>query len=215
MEGLALPPRRESTIGQRLLRILRERKISLRTLSSRSGVSPSQLSLLTRDVIAYPRVSTIRAICEALHVDQRVLIDPIPPSAARTTDLQAYEGVTTVPVVKAAPDGTLHETGEAVPIAVSQLTTHSRLFVTVVGGGGMAPHILIGDRILFDPDGPPDTEQVVLVVHDGATLAAWRSLTEAGPIYWCNDGSRLEAARVIVLGIVVYIMRLPPAGRSP
>lgn len=215
MQALALAPRRESTIGPRLARILKERRWSLHKLSARSGVSASQLSLLTRGIIGYPRVSTIRAICRALEIDEMELISATPTRPSRPADLQAYEGITLVPVVKARADGTLVETGEAVPVALTQLNTDHRLFVAVVGGGGMAPHVLIGDRILFDPRGAPESEQVVLLVHDGATLAAWRILTEAGPIYWCNDGSRLPPERVIVLGTVCYIMRLPPTGRCP
>lgn len=209
--------RGESPIGRRLLRIVRERGWSLNKLSAMSGVSVSQISLLTRGLIVNPRADTLQAICAALEVPESALLGVTSERIRRRADLRGTDGVTTVSVVEVKTSGDLVETGETYPIAVAQLDGRRRLFATVVDGGGMAPHVLSGDRVLFDPDDSGDTEeQLVLMVYAAITMVAWRLRRDGQPRYWISDNVWLDERRVrTVVGTVVYIMRPPPAFRGP
>jgi transcriptional regulator with XRE-family HTH domain len=199
-------------VGRRLLEILGQRGWSLNKLAGASGISVSQLSLLTRGLIAYPRADTLQAICKALGVTESVLLG----TTRRQADLQGAEGVTTVPVVRLDADGELEETGETYPVAVAQLDGRRRLFAAVVEGGGMAPSVMIGDRVLFDPDAAPAPEQMVLVSYWRSTRTAWLVDRDITPEYWLEgDRAWLDRHAVRVLGRVVYIMRAPPAYRAP
>src|SRR4030095_14026211 len=62
------PPLDTKLIGGRLLTILRERGISLADLAAKADVSASALSLLTRGLIRYPRIDTLRKITDALAI---------------------------------------------------------------------------------------------------------------------------------------------------
>jgi DNA-binding Xre family transcriptional regulator len=202
------------SIGKVLLAILAERRWKLNDLARHSGISASQLSLLTRDIIVAPRVSTIRALCTALEIDPSVLAFTDRPGR-RTADLRATEGVTTAPVVRLTSGGGWVEVGQNVAITAAQLSGRQRLFVAVIDGGGMAPHVLTGDRLLFDPDEPAQPEQLVLLRYRAATTAAWRLLQGDRLSYWLSDGSQLDEELCQPVGVVVYIMRQPPACRGP
>lgn len=219
MQALAYTTDDDRTIGQRLLAALRKRGISLRRLSDLSGVSVSQLSLLTRDRISYPRISTIRDICSALGIAEVTLIGSskhtIQLSAIQDTDLLAIEGVTIVPEVLLDAQAEVVETGRTLAIAASQLGGRARVYVAVVDGGGMTPHVLPGDRVVFDPDAVAESEQLVLLVNGAATLTAWRFIRHGHHSYGLSDGSTLRPNQVRVAGAIIYIMRQPPTFHAP
>lgn len=201
-----------SVIGRRLDELLAQRGWSLNKLAGKAGVSVSQLSLLTTGKISYPRADTIQSICSALGVAESMLLGTV----RRQPDLRAAEGVTTVPVVALNPEGEMEETGETYPVAVAQLDGRRRLFAAVVEGGGNAPHVLMGDRVLFDPDAEPGPEQMVLVIYHKVTRTAWVVDHDVTTEYWCeSERTWLDRTQVRVLGLVVYIMRPPPAFRAP
>lgn len=204
-------PQGESEVGTRLMEILNERKLSLSDLSRGSGVSTSTLSLLTRGIIQYPRQPTLRKIVAALGVEERVLTGPaVLRGTEGTDDLHAYDGTRAVPVVRVGGDGSLVETGETLGIAASMLTGRERLLAALIEGGGCGPHVLVGDRVVFDPDAIPRHNQMVLVNYHGATVAAFYQVGARGASYRFSDGSRLQTERVVVAGVIVYIMRPAP-----
>lgn len=222
MHALALSPDEAPTIGQRLLAVVTARGWSLRRLSNTSGVSVSQLSLLTRDRISHPRISTIRAICAALEIPEVTIIG----SYSRAThhavtsdgdllDRQAFEGVTVVPEVTLGAGGTLCKTGRTLTITASQLNHRDQVYVAVVDGGGMMPHVLIGDKVLFDPSAAPESGQLVLLRHGAATLTAWRINHGDQYCYGVSDGTWLRPEDVQVAGAIVFIMRQPPRFHAP
>lgn len=205
-----------SVVGVRVLQLCRERGWSLSELAARAHVSTSQLSLLTRGGIQYPRVSTMTRITGALGVPDRVLLGPaMHDGGGRAQDLRAFEGTVIVQVVKYRPaDGELVETGDTVGIAASMLNGRQRLYAALIEGGGMGPHVLIGDRVLFDPDEPPSNGRMVLLSHSGASLAAWYVLNDEGASFRLSDGSWLPTHTVHLVGTIVYIMRTPPEYRA-
>lgn len=211
------PPRKrgEARIGTRLLRLLEWRGWSLAQLASASGVSVSQLSLLTRGLISHPRADTLRAICSALEVTEASLLDPPPERVRRQADLRAAEGVTSVPLVTLGPQGALTETGQRIAIARSQLDGRRRLCAAEVEGGGMAPHVMIGDRVLFDPDAETEHQQLALVTYHEVTRVAWRVDRDLRAQYWINENKWLDGEGVHEAGPVVYILRPPPAYPAP
>jgi transcriptional regulator with XRE-family HTH domain len=209
------PDPKPTVVGTRLKALLAQRGWSIRTLAARSGISPSQISLVLRGHISYPRISTLQRLCSALGVSESALITPDQSTSRHQADLQARQGVTTVPVVRLVADGRHVETGHTCAVALSHLQGHERLLVAVVNGGGMAPHVMVGDRILFDPDRSGSNEQMVLLLHGAATLAAWRVEREGRISYWLADGSRLDPEQTTEAGVILYIMRSPPAYRTP
>lgn len=204
----------DSGVGARLSEILSERGWSLSQLSRATNklVSTSQLSLLTRGKIQYPRVTTLRLISGALGVDDRALIGAAPlRGGERTEDLRAFDGIRVVPVVRVEADGRLVETGETAAIAAPVLAGRDRLLVAIIEGGGCSPHVLVGDRVVFDPDATPQHRQMVLVTYHGATIAAWYMLTNGKASYRLSEpGSWLQVDRVVPVGVIVYIMRPAP-----
>lgn len=216
MEATATRPE-AGRIGVRLLQLLARRGWSLSRLARETKkrgaeVSLSQLSLLTRGEIDQPRFVTIARICAALDIPDRVLLSG-GDSTERIEDINhRHFAVTTfVEVVRCSRDGGFVETGERVGVAVTLLDGHERLLAAVIDGGGMGPHILIGDRVVFDPDGQPQDREVVLLLHGPATICAWYVLRDDEASYRLADGSWLRADQVQVVGTVVYVMRSPPA----
>jgi hypothetical protein len=182
-------------------------------------VSVSQLSLLTRGRIQSPRISTIRDICTALEVPESTLIGSVQKQTRmpglRDTALLGIEGVTLAPEVTLGPDGVLVPTGRTLTVAASQLDGRARVYVATVDGGGMTPHVLPGDQVLFDPDARATSEQLVLLLHGAATLTAWRFIRGGHHSYGLSDGSTLRPDQVKVAGTIVYIMRAPPPFHAP
>lgn len=217
---LAAPTRPEMGIGDRLGEILVQRGWSLSRLAAETkkhgtGVSVSQISLLVRGEILSPRVLTIRRICVALEISEKMLLGPTDDDLGiRAQDLRAFEGVVSVPVVLlGSGEGGFVKTGETVGVASSLLRGRRRLLAAVVDGGGMAPHCLIGDRVVFDPDAQPRNGQLVILRHSQATLTAWYVVNNGVTSYRFADGSWLEPGQVLVAGVVIYIMRPPPPYR--
>jgi transcriptional regulator with XRE-family HTH domain len=210
--------REPQTIGDRLLEMLVERGWSLASFSRRSGVSVSQLSMLTRNVIVAPKVSTMQRIEAALGVTERALTGPIRyDGGGRAQDLRAYDGTALVPIVEARPsdDGLeFVETGDTVAIATALMADRKRLLGTLVTGGGMGPHVLIGDRVVFDPDEEVRDGQMVVLLHGGSTIAAWYIHKDKVASYRLSDGSWLPGSSARLIGSIVYIMRTPPSYRS-
>src|SRR3954471_15903843 len=132
------PNPKPTVVGTRLKALLNQRGWSIRELAARSGISPSQISLVIRGHISYPRVSTLQALCTAMGVSESVLMTPDSTAARHQADLQARSGVITVPVVRLVASGHHVETGETCAIALSHLAGRKRLLVAVVNGGGMA-----------------------------------------------------------------------------
>jgi DNA-binding Xre family transcriptional regulator len=208
------PPPESELIGRRLRAILDDRALSLAWLSGRSNVSPSALSLLTRGLIQYPRVSTLRKISDALGIAPGELTgQPDWGSGER-----AFEGVVVVPVVRLPVrkgSTTQHERGESVTVPASLLEGRERLLAAVIDGAGMSPHVLIGDRVVFDPDAPVEHGTLVLLHRPGLTLAAWHVEEGGERGYRLADGSWLEPDRLEPQGPILYIMRTPPRYRAP
>lgn len=201
-----------TVVGRRLTEILAERGWSLSKLADASGISVSQLSLLTRGMISHPRSDTLQAICGALGIAESVLLG----TQRHFADLRAADGVRSVPFVHVDPDGGLEATGYQFPVAVAQLDGRRRVYAAEVEGGGMAPHILTGDRVLFDPDARIEPEQMVLLSYHKTTRVAWVIDRDLVREYWVGgEGVWLDRERVRVLGAILYIMRAPPAFRAP
>lgn len=205
-----------SGVGQRLLRILRARSISLSELArmtERRGqkVSLSQLSLLTRGEIDQPRLSTLRAICAALGIATDALLGDLALTEGVTDINQRHWSPTSlVSVVLCMSDGGFIETGETVGVSSTLVEGRQRTLAAVVEGGGMGPAILIGDRVVFDPDEVPTHGKVALLLYGQATICAWLVEAHGEARYRLADGTALRVDQVKLMGTVVYVMRSPP-----
>lgn len=102
------------------------------------------------------------------------------------------------------------ETGETVGVSSQLLEGRQRLLAAVVDAGGMGPHILIGDRVVFDPDEVPGHGKVAVLVHGQATICAWKITVRNETRYRLADGTALKPDQVQVVGTVVYVLRSPP-----
>lgn len=204
------------TIGERLLRILAERRWSLgrlhrETLTRGSVVSLSQLSLLTRNEIEQPRLSTIGRICAALDVPPTALLGAGPLQERIEKIYPRPLGYTTdVAVVRLVRGGGLVLTGETIGVAASLLEGRERLLAAEIESGGMGPYILLGDRVVFDPDRSPEHRQVALLLHGEVAMCAWYVVRDAEASLRFADGSSLRPDQVTICGTVVHILRSPP-----
>lgn len=205
----APPP---GSIGARLLAILHDRGWSLSRLareSERIGqpVSLSQLSMLARGVIESPRTVTIERICATLGIPERMLTR----EADTVTDPSraSYESTTTVEIVQILKGGTMVLTGETVGIETS-LAVGRRPLCVQIDGGGMAPHCMIGDRVVFDPNEAPAHGAAVVLLVGAATTVAWCVRSAGGTLYQQADGTWIRPEDALCLGVVLEIKRRPP-----
>src|SRR4030095_9517806 len=157
------PPLDTKLIGGRLLTILRERGISLADLAAKADVSASALSLLTRGLIRYPRIDTLRNITDALAISPGEL----PGSPDWLAGERPFEGVRLVPVVRlplTKNRSYVHQRGgELVAIPESAVGGRERVLSAVIDVPGMSPYVLVGDRVIFDPDVVPELGTMVLI----------------------------------------------------
>jgi transcriptional regulator with XRE-family HTH domain len=197
-------------LGKRIKNILRDRRETNAWLAERADLSVSTISLLTRGIIKSPRVGTLRKIADALGVEPGILAGmPDWRSGANT-----IEGALLVPVVRlpVRHDGRRQqELGEMIPVPRSLLVGRDRLFAAIVDGGGMSPHIIIGDRVIFDPDATPIDGDVVLVQHRGVTLAGWYVAHQRVPARVdLADGTWLSLDEAQVQGVILHKVSTPP-----
>jgi transcriptional regulator with XRE-family HTH domain len=204
-------------VGARLLQVLQARgwtlgRLARETEARGQRVSLSQLSLLTRGGIDQPRLATIRKICMALDLPPSVLTEPDVLTGGTESSGHGHFGITTlVEVVMPVRGGQLVQTGERVAVTTSQLEGRERLLAAVITGGGMAPHVLIGDKVVFDPDSRPRPRQLALLLHVETVLCAWYVINDYDEAsYRLADGSWLRPEQVSVVGTVVEILRSPP-----
>lgn len=199
----------EQTIGQRVLALMTRREWTLGKLAERSGVSKSQLSLLTRDLIEAPRVDTLEKIAQGLGVDLSEITGERPmPRRER----QVLEGAVGLPVLKRrvhAGESAWGDTADTVWVPHSLLRMHPRTLVAVVDGSCMSPHIEPGERILFDPDlKPVNGQMVVVTTEDGQTLLKWFRLDELGrPYLRSADGQEIRPNGAKIEGVVLEVRR--------
>lgn len=218
-----------TTIGARLSLILKRRGWSLGRLHREKvargePVSLSQLSLLTSDKIDQPYPKTIRRICLALGLPLAALVGPdslfglspdeLPRSTSdEDTDVTVQQAGDTilVHVVGNLNGGNkIVATGERVAVEAALLVGRARLLATRVEAGGMGPHVLPGDMVVYDPDEQPRHGQVAVLLHRGSAMCAWRIARGGADTYQSADGSRYTSDQVKVLGTLVKITRDPP-----
>jgi transcriptional regulator with XRE-family HTH domain len=198
------------SVGARIKAILADRHETISWLAERADVSISSLSLLTRGIVKSPRVDTLRKIADALGVEPGILAGmPNWYSGAN-----AIEGALFVPVVRLPvkrDGGRQHEVGPMIPVPRSLLVGRDRLLATVVDGGGMSPHIVIGDLVIFDPDAAPVDGDVVLVYHRDVTLAGWYvEHRPFPPRVDLADGTWLSLDDTEVAGVILHKVSTPP-----
>jgi transcriptional regulator with XRE-family HTH domain len=209
-----------SDIGPRLKGILRQRGWSLSRLSRETDgeVSTSQLSLLTRGEIAYPRVKTVQRICGALKLPPTALMSPAAQVGGGLSvadeGLPTAEGVVVVPFVRLDMSDEPIGTGHTTFVSASLLDGRTRLRAAVIDGGGLGPYVLTGDTVIFDPDQTPGHGSPVVVSHGGATLAAVHLELDGSSAYRLADGSWLDPLAVRLGGVIVKIERAAPSTQA-
>lgn len=195
-----------SEVGLRLRSILRERSMSLAALHRASGVSTSQLSLLTNGGIAYPRIKTVQQICTALKLPPSALLAADVPSNGHPTIPEPV----VVPVVRLdmAPDPIA--TGMTTTIDSSIANGRSLLACEIVDG--IAPYVMYGDLVIFDHKADPAHGDCVIIAHGTSHAAAVALVTGGMTVYCLGDGTWLDSEKVAYGGVLVRIERpAPPA----
>jgi transcriptional regulator with XRE-family HTH domain len=199
----------EPTVGTRIKAILDDRGETISWLAERAEVSISSLSLLTRGIVRSPRVVTLRKIADALGVQPGVLAG-MPDWRDGSHPI---EGALFVPLVRlpVKGDGRQQELGEMIPVPRSLLVGRDRLFAAVVDAGGLSPHIVIGDRVIFDPDATPTDGDVVLVSYRGVALAGWYSERDDQPARVdLADDTWLPLPDAQIAGVILHKVSTPP-----
>jgi transcriptional regulator with XRE-family HTH domain len=199
----------QPTVGTRIKAILDDRGETISWLAERADVSISSLSLLTRGIVRSPRVVTLRKIADALGVQPGVLAG-MPDWRDGSHPI---EGALFVPLVRlpVRADGRQQGLGEMIPVPRSLLEGRERLFAAIVDAGGLSPHIVIGDRVIFDPDAAPEDGDVVLVSYRGVTLAGWYSEhDDRPPRVDLADNSWLPLPDAQIAGVILHKVSTPP-----
>jgi DNA-binding Xre family transcriptional regulator len=192
-----------TTIGSRLMRILEQRNLTLSDLSQRSGVSPSQLSLLTRGKIQAPRTATVLRLADALGVPESALMRPDGADYGQRGGPPGTDRVALVSIVTINPgDGRLLDTGDTLVAPTALLVGRKRLLAAVVDGG-YRPDVQAGDTVVFDPDARPAVGNLVLVCHGHAQLAARHAERAGRSFYRLADGSWLPPERIHLAGVIL------------
>lgn len=201
------------TIGQRLQALMEGRDWTLGKLAARSGVSKSQLSLLTRDLIEHPRIDTLEKIAAAMDLDVTDLIGDSEP----TPQLTVYSGVVWVPYVERSVHAGVDNWREAsgrTPLSEEEARGHKRLYAGRVAGDCMVPDVQPGATVIWDPDlrHPSDGQQVVVSSNgDLMVKLAYRD-DDDGYILVSHDGQELRPNGIVLEGVVVKVTNDPRRG---
>ena len=202
----------DSGIGSMLLGILRQRGWSLATLSRKSGVSTSCLSLLVRGETEAPRIITVQKVAGALdlpatiflqgsYARQVAVMDPGQPTA---------EGVVRVPVVRFDLGNHALPTEETVLVPASMLAGRERLQAVRIVSSGLGPYVIQGSVVIFDPDGSPEAGEAVVVAYRGVAVATVHVPIDGQSRYRNLDGTWLEADETRYCGVLVKVQSDPP-----
>lgn len=208
-------PRRAGTIapaGARLAALMRERGWNIADLHRASGVSFAQLSLFLRGGIENPRADTLGKIAGAFPVRVSELFGEPATEFVKVEVEVGCIGVVLVPVIAFGEGGGYVETDDTVPVPSTLMDERGRLIGVVITAAGAAPHVLIGDTVVTDVDAGPADRALVVIRHQGSTLAAWcvRPQNNGACVYRLSDGSWLDADVVEYVGAAVKIQRDPP-----
>lgn len=213
MESTALlMPDQPVTIGQRLQDLMETRAWTLGKLAARSGVSKSQLSLLTRDLIEHPRIDTLEKIAAAMDLDVSDLTGESEPPP----QLTVYSGVVWVPYVErsvhAGADSWREASGRT-PLSEEEARGHRRLYAGRVTGTCMIPDVLPGATVIWDPDlRHPVDGQMVVVSSNGDLSVKVAYVDGDGYVLASNDGEVGRPNGIVLEGIVVKITNNPKRG---
>jgi transcriptional regulator with XRE-family HTH domain len=213
MESTALlMPEQPVTIGQRLQALMESRDWTLGKLHARSGVSKSQLSLLTRDLIEHPRIDTLEKIATAMDLD----VSDLTGASEPTPRLTVYSGVVWVPYVERSVHAGVDAWREAsgrTPLSEEEARGHRRLFAGRVTGTCMIPDVMPGATVIWDPDMRHPSDGQMVVVSTNGDLSVKVAYEEAGSyILASNDGQVVRPNGLVLEGVVVKITNNPKRG---
>jgi transcriptional regulator with XRE-family HTH domain len=201
-----------SVIGRRILDHLERRGWSLGMLAAKSGLNKGYLSQLTRGHVKNPGTETLGKISDALRVP---LSEVTGERAMPRRQIQVTGGGAGVPVwrrrVHAGEDFPWMETDDTMWVSGDLIASRPNLSAAIVTGSCMDPHVMPGEKVVFDPDAKPvDGDMVVVTTDDGETMVKWYTLDDDGrpclkamnrePIY--PNGAKIE-------GTVVSLARQP------
>lgn len=109
-------------------------------------------------------------------------------------------------------------TGPQIELPRDVIGSSRGLLAVEIEDDGMGPYVLIGDRVVLDPDGEMTHGNVVVVLCDGKVGAAWYVEPEDGPPRLeRNGGVVLDCSHLHLAGRITMIMRDPPVfnGATP
>lgn len=86
---------------------------------------------------------------------------------------------------------------------------HRNAQAAVVTGECMVPHVLPGEKVVFDPDQTPvDRAMVVVTTDDGDTMIKWYRVGSDGrPYLRAADGTRIHPNGARIEGVVISLER--------
>lgn len=200
----------EQTVATRL-RALRERRgWSQNQLASRAEIGNSTISRIEAGVIASPGVEVLRRLSGALGVDLSEITGERPMPRRQT---QIFEGGAAVPVwrrrVHAGGQAYWDDTTETMWVSRTLVAAHPKAACAVVTGDCMAPHVLAGEKVVFDPDqAPGDRDMVVVTDDEGDTMIKWYRVDPLGrPYLRAADGTEIRPNGARVEGVVLAVER--------
>jgi len=205
-----------------LMRKKKERKLSLRELSRRTGISYSHIHRLSQG-LCKPTINTILKIAEALGAKEEALrlflgLEPAEPEPVVETATPLPPGLRLIPIVAEVPCGEPIEVEEARHGYVLHPSDEAKgvSFAIRARGDSMAPLIMDGDFLLVRQQNTAVNGDIVVVVME--TASGWESTVKR---YRVRNGEvvleslnpeyppiPLRGTRARIIGKVVALKRL-------
>jgi transcriptional regulator with XRE-family HTH domain len=203
--------RREMSVGANIKRLREARSWSVRKFAERSGVHPSSISLIERDLRPSPGLDLLGKLADALEVTVDDLRSDLPGTLTPPPS-RSVGPVVLVPVVNvtlAAGRSVYGETVEAAPVP-ARLAQGRELVASKVAGDCMEPEVRSGDVAIIDVSdrAPREGDLVAVLMEDGGMLVKrFQRDTEGLPVLLDNKGGVYRPNGAKIQGVIVHVGR--------
>lgn len=112
--------------------------------------------------------------------------------------------------VQASGEPAWDDTRDTIIVSASVAAGRPNIRAAIVSGSCMAPWVMPGERIVFDPDATPRERDMVIVTTDhGDTLVKWYRIDALGrPYLRAADGTEIRPNGARIEGVVLSVERM-------